>query len=62
MSSVLAVFESKQGLLSALEPLRAAGFVDMETYTPQPIEEGYSILPFIVLLCGFLGAAAASRC
>jgi hypothetical protein len=59
MSHLLAAFDTKQGLLAALDPLRKAGFAELETYTPQPIEDGESILPLVVLVCGVLGAAAS---
>jgi hypothetical protein len=59
MTGVLAAFDSKHALQSALAPLRDAGFGDLETYTPQPMEDGQSILPSMVLLFGILGAVAS---
>jgi hypothetical protein len=59
MSGVLAAFDTEHALRAALVPLRAAGFDEIETYTPRALEEGPSILPSLVLLGGVLGGIAS---
>jgi hypothetical protein len=57
MKTLVASFASEAGLLEALPRLRGLGPV--ETYTPRALEDDRpSILPLIVLIAGFAGAAA----
>jgi Alternative complex III, ActD subunit len=60
---LMAEFASPEALLVAAQRARAAGYRDVEAYTPYPIEEigealGHhrSRLPLIVLIGGLLGA------
>lgn len=59
MSSVLAAFHDRQALQSALQRLRAADLGPLETYTPQPFEEGSSPLPLAIFLAGVLTMVAS---
>ncbi len=61
--ALLAEFRSSRALLHAIEQSRAAGYTELEAYTPYPIEEVWealgehkSKLPLIVLIAGILGA------
>jgi hypothetical protein len=61
---LLAEFASPQDLLDAVRAVRAAGYREIDAYTPFPIEEvseaiGHrgSPLPFIVFFGGLVGAA-----
>lgn len=61
---LIAEFTDVKSLLRAIEEARAAGYRDMDAYTPFPVEEvsealGHhrSILPLLVLAGGILGAA-----
>jgi hypothetical protein len=57
MTTLVASFATEAGLLEALPRLRDLGSV--ETYTPKALEDDRpSILPLIVLIAGFAGAAA----
>jgi hypothetical protein len=56
MNTVVASFASEVGLVDALPRLRALGIV--ETYTPKALDDDQpSILPLVVLVAGFVGAA-----
>jgi hypothetical protein len=56
MKTVVASFASEVGLVDALPRLRALGVV--ETYTPKALDDYQpSILPLVVLVAGFVGAA-----
>ena len=59
MSGVLAGFADADALRAALARLRAAGLGALETYTPQPLEEGPSWIPLAVFVAGVLGMAAS---
>jgi len=59
MSGVLAAFRDPEQLRTALQRLRAADLGTIETYTPQPLEEGSSPIPLAILLAGVLGMAAS---
>ena len=61
--ALMAEFRSSRELLHAIEQSRAAGYTEIEAYTPYPIEEVWealgqhkSKLPLIVLIAGILGA------
>jgi hypothetical protein len=57
MKTVVASFESEKFLMDALPCLRGLGSV--ETYTPKALKDDQpSILPLVVLVAGFIGAAA----
>lgn len=57
MKIVVASFDSEPNLADALTRLRGLGV--LETYTPQALKTGqtHSILPLVVLIAGFAGAA-----
>ena len=62
---MMAEFHSSQDLLRAVKSARAAGYTDLDAYTPYPIEEIWeelghhkSRLPLIVLVGGICGAIA----
>ncbi len=56
MKTLVASFASQGSLIDALPRLRALGVV--ETYTPQALDDDQSsILPLVVLIAGFAGAA-----
>jgi hypothetical protein len=59
MTGVLAAFVNRQGLQSALSRLRAAELGTLETYTPQALEEGPSLLPPAIFFAGVLTMAAS---
>lgn len=59
MSNVLAAFGDRQLLQLAVQRLRSAGLGPLETYTPQPLDEGPSFLPIAIFLVGVLGTAAS---
>jgi hypothetical protein len=61
---LLAEFDTPEALVAAARQARAAGYRQVEGYTPYPVEELYDALelhrtpvPLIVLLGGTLGAA-----
>ena len=61
--ALMAEFRSSGELLHAIEQSRAAGYTELEAYTPYPIEkvwealgEHKSKLPLIVLIGGIVGA------
>lgn len=61
---LLAEFDTPEALVAAARQARAAGYRQVEGYTPYPVEELYDALelhrtpvPLIVLLGGILGAA-----
>jgi len=58
---IVAMFHREDGLVQALERLRAARIHPIETYTPAPLrnEDTASPIPIIILLAGLLGAAAS---
>jgi hypothetical protein len=61
MSAVLASFMTEAALLNALDRLRSAGFEDVETFTPVPVEDlkprGIAgLLPMGIFLSGVAGA------
>jgi Protein of unknown function (DUF3341) len=58
VKTLVASFATQSALTDSLTRLRELGTV--ETYTPQALEvgEATSVLPLIVLICGFAGAAA----
>ena len=56
---VVAAFARETDLRAALDRLRAAGALGIETYTPTALpddEQGHSRLPLLILACGLLGA------
>lgn len=57
---LLVMFEDEVSLCHALEKLRPLRISDLRTYTPKPLElePARSPLPMVVLIAGFLGAAA----
>jgi hypothetical protein len=56
VKTVVASFGSEAGLTEALPRLRELGA--LETYTPKPLEdEAPSVLPLVVMMAGFVGAA-----
>jgi len=57
MTLLVASFDSKRSLTEALPRLRDAALGRIETYSPQPISEGPSILPLVVLIAGLAGTA-----
>jgi len=52
---VVGAFTSREALQKALLRLRQEGFTSLETYSPNPPEEGGSALPLIILLAAILG-------
>jgi hypothetical protein len=58
MTLIVASFESETGLVEALPRLRGLGAV--ETYTPKALtgDDRGSVLPFVVLIAGLVGAGA----
>jgi hypothetical protein len=59
MTNVLAAFHDQQALQSALHRLRSAQLGPLETYTPRPLADGASPLPFAIFLAGALTMAAS---
>jgi Protein of unknown function (DUF3341) len=59
MTSVVAGFEDRHTLQSALRRLREADLSILETYTPGPLDGGSSILPLIIFLAGVLTTLAS---
>lgn len=65
-SGILAEFETTRALLAAIEAMRAAGFRDMDAYTPYPVKEVMEALalprsrvPLYALGAGIFGAGYA---
>jgi len=61
---VMAEFETPQAILAAARQARAAGYRDVEAYTPYPVEGlapelglKRTRIPFVVLVAGLVGAA-----
>jgi hypothetical protein len=61
---VIAEFDNPDDLVAAVRQARYAGYRKMDAYTPFPVEElhdalrlGPTLVPFIVLIGGILGAA-----
>lgn len=59
MTGLLAAFADREGLRSALHRLQAAKLGVVETYTPQALEEGPSLLPPVIFFVGVLTTAAS---
>ncbi len=59
MSGVLAAFATAESLRDALPRLREANLGPIETYTPQALEEGSSLVPVAVFAAGVLGMMAS---
>ena len=62
---LMAEFETPEAILAATRRARAAGYCDMDAYTPYPVEGLATELglpstsvPFVVLVAGIVGAAA----
>jgi hypothetical protein len=62
---IMAEFQTAEEILSATRQAHAAGYRDMDAYTPYPVEGLATELglprtrvPFVVLLAGIVGAAA----
>jgi hypothetical protein len=59
MSGLLAAFPDAESLRAALAQLRAARLGTIETYTPQPLEEGPSLIPLAIFVAGVFGTVAS---
>jgi hypothetical protein len=59
MSRVVAGFQDRDGLQSALRRLRDADLSMLETYTPGPLDEGPSVLPLAIFFAGVLTTIAS---
>lgn len=59
MTGILAAFNDKGALRRALHRLRAAQLGQIETYTPEALDEGTSLVPLAIFLAGVLAMAAS---
>jgi len=59
MSSVVAGFQDREGLQSALRRLHDADITMVETYTPGLLDEAPSVLPVAIFLAGVLTTLAS---
>lgn len=59
MTGILAAFDDRDALLRALHRLDALPHGRIETYTPEALEEGPSLVPLAVFLAGVLTMAAS---
>lgn len=59
MIGILAAFDDREALLGAVRRLRAAQLGPVETYTPEALEDGPSLVPLAVFVAGVLGTVAS---
>lgn len=64
--SLMAEFETSEGMMKAIRDLRARGYRHLDAYTPYPMPEAEEALglarsriPLVALVAGLLGAGAA---